>query len=176
MNTTTTKIAGEAMTDERATFNEFRAALCRMNDANTPVSVADRVMILSNATFLLDEYARALLASKQAAPMHPTEAMLNAARDWSLKKYGQGIGSDAAIGCWQAMLAASPTAPAQSCGDAEQADEADGYKLAGYLVDPGAGSAMDRFQTWKPDAVQLADVQRRGGSVTELFARAKDSK
>jgi hypothetical protein len=122
MNTTTTKIAGEAMTDERATFNEFRAALCRMNDANTPVSVADRVMILSNATFLLDEYARALLASKQAAPMHPTEAMLNAARDWSLKKYGQGIGSDAAIGCWQAMLATSPTAPAQSCGDAEQAD------------------------------------------------------
>jgi hypothetical protein len=59
MTAPTTKIAGEAMTDERATFKEFRAALCRMNDANTPVSVADRVMILSNATFLLDEYARA---------------------------------------------------------------------------------------------------------------------
>lgn len=53
-------------------------------------------------------FARALLsASKPAAPMQPTEAMLIAARDWSLKKYGQGIGSDAAIGCWQAMLAAA---------------------------------------------------------------------
>lgn len=47
-----------------------------------------------------------------AAPMQPTEAMLNAARDWSIKKYGQAIGSDAAIGCWQAMLAASPQAKA----------------------------------------------------------------
>jgi hypothetical protein len=39
-------------------FREFRAALCRFNDANTPVSIADRVMILSNAMFLLDEYER----------------------------------------------------------------------------------------------------------------------
>jgi hypothetical protein len=39
------------------------------------------------------------------APMRPTEAMLNAARDWSYKKYGKPIGNDAAIGCWQAMQA-----------------------------------------------------------------------
>lgn len=41
----------------------------------------------------------------------PTETMLNAARDWSVKKYGIGIGNDAAIGCWQAMYdAAHPVA------------------------------------------------------------------
>lgn len=34
----------------------------------------------------------------------PTEAMLNAARDWSYQKYGKPIGNDAAIGCWQAMV------------------------------------------------------------------------
>jgi hypothetical protein len=43
----------------------------------------------------------------QTLPMQPTESMLNAARDWSIKKYGRGIGNDAAIGCWQAMLCAS---------------------------------------------------------------------
>lgn len=36
-------------------------------------------------------------------PRIPTEVMLNAARDWSVKKYGIGVGNDAAIGCWQAM-------------------------------------------------------------------------
>lgn len=39
-------------------------------------------------------------------PVEPTEAMLDAARDWSLKKYGKAIGSDAARGCWDAMLRA----------------------------------------------------------------------
>lgn len=38
----------------------------------------------------------------------PTEDMMNAARDWSYKKYGTPIGSDAAIGCWQAMFDAAP--------------------------------------------------------------------
>jgi len=37
----------------------------------------------------------------------PTEAMLNAARDWSIAKYGIGIGNDAAVGCWRAMIAAA---------------------------------------------------------------------
>jgi hypothetical protein len=36
----------------------------------------------------------------------PTQQMLDAARDWSAKKYGKPIGRDAAIGCWQAMHAA----------------------------------------------------------------------
>lgn len=41
-------------------------------------------------------------------PIEPTEEMLNAARDWSDKKYGKPIGNDAAVGCFQAMLEASP--------------------------------------------------------------------
>jgi len=45
-----------------------------------------------------------LLDSGQQA--EPTEAMLNAARDWSKAKYGIPIGNDAAIGCWKAMYAA----------------------------------------------------------------------
>lgn len=42
----------------------------------------------------------------QESPQEPTRAMLDAARDWSNKKYGKAIGDDAARGCWQAMLAA----------------------------------------------------------------------
>ena len=58
--------------------------------------------------------------ASQAAPARPTEAMLNAARDWSDAKYGKPIGNDAAIGCWNAMLAA---APAPSDGLREEAAE-----------------------------------------------------
>jgi hypothetical protein len=70
-----------AQTDE-PTFKEFRAALARFNDANTPVSIADRVMILSNATFLLDEYARTALQAAPAAENERLETMSeNIARD-----------------------------------------------------------------------------------------------
>jgi len=48
-----------------------------------------------------------------AIPRIPTEAMLDAARDWSVNKYSQGIGNDAAIGCWQAMYDATERAAAQ---------------------------------------------------------------
>ena len=41
-------------------------------------------------------------------PKEPTENMHNAARDWSLEKYGKPIGRDASDGCYYAMLAASP--------------------------------------------------------------------
>jgi hypothetical protein len=41
-------------------------------------------------------------------PVEPTDEMLNAARDWSAAKYGKPIGNDAAIGCFQTMLAAAP--------------------------------------------------------------------
>lgn len=34
----------------------------------------------------------------------PTRAMLDGARDWSIKKYGQGVGNDGATGCWQSMV------------------------------------------------------------------------
>ena len=38
----------------------------------------------------------------------PTPAMLDAARDWSKKKFGTPIGDDDAIGCWKAMASAAP--------------------------------------------------------------------
>jgi hypothetical protein len=38
------------------------------------------------------------------AMKEPTEEMLNAARDWSYKKYGKPVGNDGAIGCWKAMI------------------------------------------------------------------------
>lgn len=59
----------------------------------------------------IDAMKAKLAAPVAAVPNSPTESMLNAARDWSVKKYGQGIGNDAAIGCWTAMLAAAPAAP-----------------------------------------------------------------
>ena len=52
---------------------------------------------------------RAILARRSLAvlPVEPTRAMLDAARDWSLVKYHQGVGDDAASGCYRAMLAAA---------------------------------------------------------------------
>ena len=41
-------------------------------------------------------------------PVEPTEDMQIAAREWSRRKYGRPIGSDASIGCYEAMLAAAP--------------------------------------------------------------------
>lgn len=43
----------------------------------------------------------------RVAPREPTEAMLDAAREWSRKKYGTPVGNDGATGCWQAMLDAA---------------------------------------------------------------------
>lgn len=44
-------------------------------------------------------------------PIEPTLEMDNAARDWSVSKYGRGIGNDAAHGCYSAMLEAAPQPP-----------------------------------------------------------------
>ncbi|MBK3439307.1 hypothetical protein [Pseudomonas sp. MF7448] len=44
-------------------------------------------------------------------PAEPTEAMHDAARDWSTQRYGKAIGSDASRGCYSVMLAAAPTPP-----------------------------------------------------------------
>ena len=48
-------------------------------------------------------------------PVEPTPEMDNAARDWSVSKYGRGIGNDAAHGCYSAMLEAAP--PPQMLSD-----------------------------------------------------------
>ena len=63
----------------------------------------------SGADILIVELADALRCfhHAQTPPLQPTEAMLNAARDWSIKKYGRGIGNEAAIGCWRTMFCAA---------------------------------------------------------------------
>jgi len=47
-------------------------------------------------------------------PREPTPAMLDAARDWSLKTLGRPVGNDGARGCYAAMLAAAPQPPTGS--------------------------------------------------------------
>ena len=49
-----------------------------------------------------------------AVPVEPTEEMLIAARDWSLKKYGISVGDDGAKGCYAAMIAAPKTGVANN--------------------------------------------------------------
>lgn len=44
-------------------------------------------------------------------PREPSVEQLNAARDWSLRVNGQGVGNAQATGCYQAMLAAAPPSP-----------------------------------------------------------------
>jgi len=46
-------------------------------------------------------------AGYAVVPREPTEAMHDAARDWSISKYGQGIGRDASLGCYRAMVRAA---------------------------------------------------------------------
>jgi hypothetical protein len=41
------------------------------------------------------------------AMREPTQEMLDAAREWSAKRYGKPLENDEAIGCWQAMCAAA---------------------------------------------------------------------
>lgn len=48
------------------------------------------------------------MSEYKLVPVEPTDEMLVAARDWSDAKYGKPIGNDAAIGCWNAMVAAAP--------------------------------------------------------------------
>ena len=55
-----------------------------------------------------DAALSALEASGMAiVPVEATEAMHTAARDWSIKKYGQAIGFNASEGCWATMIAAA---------------------------------------------------------------------
>lgn len=39
-------------------------------------------------------------------PKEPTQAMLDSARDWSIKKYGKAVGNDGSSGCYKAMIEA----------------------------------------------------------------------
>lgn len=45
----------------------------------------------------------------------------------------------------------------------------DEQKPVGYLIDNGAGSAMDKFQNYYPTAIHEAQIIERGGSITPLY-------
>lgn len=120
----------------------------------------------------------------KVVPMEPTEAMLDAARDWSTKKYGKPIGNDAARGCWAAMLAvaenlSAPTTGTQAC-KAEVNNETlaflwnyvefDGTKTE-YLTrcDPRNPSMHD--QAWVADVQPLAALKPQ---TPDVLGEARD--
>jgi hypothetical protein len=103
MNTTTTKIAGEAMTDEQ--IIEMAKAHC-----------VDATRISTVLSF-----ARALLAS-QAAVLQKPYGWVGAGNYWTADELTAKqviIRTDTPM----VPVYVATTAPAQSCGDAEQADE-----------------------------------------------------
>jgi hypothetical protein len=66
--------------------------------------VAQAMQRASRTDALVNSYAIFLARVAIEAMREPTASMLIGARDWSLKKNGQGVGDDQATGCWQAML------------------------------------------------------------------------
>jgi hypothetical protein len=243
MNTTTTKIAGEAMTDAEireiaariygteATEQEIRFAAALLASKSVHLSKDEaatwveqlkalyetdcgfdtgwRMACERVITYLND--ASAVLASGASlpegwklVPVELTEHMLDEA-DFAMQNhvgdpYTDADGFDGWYQpVWKAILAASPTAPAQSCGDAEQADapmaetvaaKCDGGTcgLGGYcgecLRDAEADEAVTELQNIVnakrfdhetfADDTEFADwVQSRA---RHTLARAKDSK
>ena len=77
----------------------------------TPSQRASRLLKMASALSILREAIPGLDAliagTGVVVPKEPTEAMLNGARDWAIKKYGIGIGNDAAIGCYRVMIEAA---------------------------------------------------------------------
>jgi hypothetical protein len=163
--TTTTKIAGEAMTKDQIR-DIFMAHGFAIKEGQTDLK-----------PYVYDA-ARALLASERVAregwklvPLEPTNKMTAVGQE---HRY-QSVWSIGAI--YREMLAASPTAPAQPCGEdaAEQADEAVTIKVDKDRFDQ-LMDALDRAESkgYMPDAI----AQRWSAFEWEIVppSRAKDSK
>ena len=94
---------------------------------------------------------------KRCAPQpdpvrEPTEAMLDAARDWSDHKYGKPIGNDAAIGCWQAMFdAQATTGPAERYWEERWRDEAADNERLRTALEPFADADKYCSLTFEDD-------------------------
>lgn len=81
----------------------------------TVSAVADKVAALVERATAADtaridwlqEQVVDILDGRVLVPVEPTPAMLNAARDWSVKVNGHGVGNDQATGCYQAMVSAA---------------------------------------------------------------------
>ena len=87
-------------------------------------------------------------------PVEPTPEMDNAARDWSVSKYGLGIGNDAAHGCYTAMLEAAPQPPKLS-------DER--ILEIGAMAKAQWNAAADQYNQWR---------ELDSDEITILIARA----
>lgn len=87
--------------------------MSEMNEMNERVAAAiwPWVALMGKDRALGRGVAAEIAHAAIGAVREPTEAMLNAARDWSYQKYGKPIGNDAATGCWQAMIGAAPKNP-----------------------------------------------------------------
>jgi hypothetical protein len=142
--TTTTKIAGEAMTDQDR-FYEFVTELAEpfwLKDAQKDGELFDangfaRALLASNGAVPADDVIDLAVALEQRRALH----IVAAVRQQGFSKSGTAIPTQAEsvfdLACeeiehrlrtetWElaGVTGALPTAPAQSCGDAEQADEA----------------------------------------------------
>lgn len=62
-------------------------------------------------------------------PAEPTEAMHDAARDWSTQRYGKAIGSHASRGCYSVMLAAAPTPPQPIYDEAKERELFEAFQV-----------------------------------------------
>lgn len=73
----------------------------------------------------------------QLVPKEPTQEMHNAARDWSVAKYGIGVGIDGSDGCYRAMLAGAPDLPTDATRQSS-ADAVDAARWRAYRVSAAA--------------------------------------
>jgi hypothetical protein len=117
---------------------EYVRAACRVMQANPGFDARDYedgITADEFEAFFTEDMAEAWRQRK--TPLMPTEAMLEAAQDWSHAKYGKPIGNDAAIGCWQAMLRASPASCDGSAeGGETQSGSTEGNSAVGEAETP----------------------------------------
>jgi hypothetical protein len=174
--TTTTKIAGEAMTELEQESLEWLDKLC------APDMYGDRLGAVR------DWVKCALLASKPAVPEGWKLAMVERSYDMRVKAIiafntAEQSGKDrddALDAAWQAMLAASPTAPAQPCGEdaAEQADEAvtlpkPGTTEYGSWINQARKEVDQKLAYHREPFKYLCQFEQE---LRKVAARAKDSK
>lgn len=75
-----------------------------MTDQEMIKRVANKLRVESGLTINIELFWLNLATLAIQAMLEPTSEQLNAAREWSLEKYGKPIGNEAAIGCWKAMI------------------------------------------------------------------------
>jgi hypothetical protein len=182
MNTTTTKIAGEAMTDQHidSIMEQAQVFASAWSLVGGPFDSGGMLETAEQEKAAL----RALLASKTAVPEGFALVPLILTREMDEVLSDEGWQ-------WEDLLAAAEaiteeqynqisTAPAQSCGDAEQADDAVTDDVFGWL-ETEVTAISCRYHgdpSYDHDAYWMRDrVVKLIGEARNVFAaRAKDSK